>query len=636
MEPEKILRKYWGFRDFRPLQDEVITSVLQGKDTLALMPTGGGKSICFQVPALCMEGICLVVTPLISLMKDQVAHLKKKGIPALAVHSGMHWREVEKTFKNALYGRFRFLYLSPERLTTPLFLDYLEDLNVNLITVDEAHCISQWGYDFRPSYLRIGELRTYLPGKPVLAITATATREVREDIQEKLLFREKNLLVKSFFRDNLSYVVLEEEAKLNKVADILKKVPGSSIVFCRSRKRTKEIASRLEHYGLEAGFYHAGLDTDTRNKRQEDWINNKKRIIVCTNAFGMGIDKPDVRTVIHYDVPESPEAYYQEAGRAGRDGKKSFAVLLYDPHEVKALDEKVELQYPPAEVVRRVYRALVSYLNIPAGAGEGMYYDFDLRDFARIFQFNILLVMQVLNTLEKEDILAFSESIFLPSRVCFTLSRKELYRFEQEYAAQVPMIQCLLRTYEGIFDDYTPVSEAQVARLMKLGETQVVRAWQELQTLGVLDYQPKKDKPQISFLQERIVVKDLRLNMKRINSRKKAFIRRIEAMKAYTENKEVCRSKVLLAYFDETESLPCGICDICIANKKRLRTGKEGKPLREQIIVRLKKDATAVSRLLADYSSVDREFVLLVLRDLLDEEQVYISRNQQLVWNGRR
>lgn len=632
MQPEKILRKYWGFSSFRPLQREVIASVLKGDDTLALMPTGGGKSICFQVPALCMDGICLVVTPLISLMKDQVAHLKKKQIPALAVHSGMHWREVEKTFKNALYGNFKFLYLSPERLRSPLFLDYLEELKINLITVDEAHCISQWGYDFRPSYLQIGELRTYLPDIPVLAITATATGVVREDIQDKLLFRKNNVLVKSFFRESLSYTAFEEGAKLNKVINILHNVPGSSIIFCRSRRRTKEIASHLYESGLEANFYHAGLDAETRNQRQEDWINNKSRIIVCTNAFGMGIDKPDVRTVIHYDIPESPEAYYQEAGRAGRDGKKSFAILLYNRHEINTLEDKIETEYPPLKVIKEVYRALVSYLNVPAGSGEGIYYDFDLRNFTRVFNLNILLVTHVLRILEQEEILAFSDNIFLPSRICFIFSKKELYRFEKENPDKTPMIKCLLRTYEGIFDDYTPVSETQIAGILKRKEKEVVREWYELQRLGILDYQPKKDKPQILFLQERIVVAHLQLDMKRINSRKEAFRQRIGAMKSYVEEREICRSKMLLAYFDEKESIPCGICDICITNKKKLRSQKANKELKEKVLGQLQQEALTVPQLLEHYSTTDKEFVLLVLRKLLDEEQVSINQKQELIW----
>lgn len=634
MEPEKILKKYWGFDRFRPLQGEVIGSVLKGKDTLALMPTGGGKSLCFQVPALCMEGLCLVVTPLISLMKDQVAHLKEKGIPALAVYSGMHWREVEKTFKNALYGNFKFLYLSPERLTTALFLDYIEALQINLITVDEAHCISQWGYDFRPSYLQIGALRSYVPETAVLALTATATSQVREDIQDKLLFRQKNILVKSFFRHNLSYVVLETEAKMDKVADIVQKVPGSSIIFCRSRKRTKEVASRLDHYGLTADYYHGGLDTAVRNERQEAWINNNTRIMVCTNAFGMGIDKPDVRTVIHYDLPDSPEAYYQEAGRAGRDGTKSFAVLLCDRHEIDRLTDKIAIQYPAGDVIRKVYRALVSYLNVPAGSGEGIYYDFDLRTFAKVFKFRVLLVSHVLKILEQEEILAFSENISLPSRICFTLSKSDLYHFEKQYSAHVPMINCLLRTYPGIYDDYVPVSEMQVARILKIKTAQVVAAWSKLQSQGVLDYQPLKDKPQILFLQQRIAVDNLLLDIKKINNRKEAFSRRIEAMQDYASNKENCRSKLLLSYFDEKESLPCGICDVCLTNKKRFQTEKKEKPFQDEIVARLSDKTIRLPDLLAAYSPADKEFVLLTLRNLLNEGQLVIDSSLKLIWKG--
>ena len=629
--PADILHHYWGFKQFRPLQDEIIDQVLQGKDTLALMPTGGGKSLCFQVPALCREGICLVITPLISLMKDQVEHLKKKNIPALAVHSGMHWREVEKAFKNALYGNFKFLYLSPERLQTPLFLDYIEDLNVNLLTVDEAHCISQWGYDFRPAYLHIGELRKYLPDIPVLAITATATRQVREDIQDKLQFREKNVLVKSFFRGNLSYATFREDDKLDKTIRILQKVPGSSIIFCRSRKRTKEIAFYLSQSGLPADFYHAGLDPEERSKRQEAWIRNQTRIIVCTNAFGMGIDKPDVRTVIHYDVPESPEAYYQEAGRAGRDGRRSYAVLLYNDHELSTLSRDIEVHYPTLKKIREVYRALVSYLRVPAGSGEGIYYDFDLLRFVKTFHLNILLVTRVLHILEQEEILSFSESVFLPSRICFTVGKQALYRFEEENPDLEPMIKCLLRTYEGIFDDYVPVNEMQTGRILKISEADVRQQWNKLQRSGILDYQPRKDQPQIYFLQERVVVNRLYLDFRRIHALKEAYTQRIHAIKAYAENTAVCRSKLLLAYFDEQESLPCGICDVCINNRKKLK-GNSRQLMQEKIRDQLLQHSLTVRELLYRYPSTEKELMLLTLREMLDEEQVRVSAGQRLEW----
>ncbi|MGH2642995.1 MAG: RecQ family ATP-dependent DNA helicase [Chitinophagaceae bacterium] len=633
--PAEILYRYWGFKTFRPLQREVIESIMEGKDTLALMPTGGGKSLCFQVPALCKEGICLVITPLISLMKDQVENLRSKHIPALAVHSGMSGKEVEKAFKNVLYGNFKLLYLSPERLQTSLFLDYISDLKVSLITVDEAHCISQWGYDFRPAYLQIGKLREHLSDTPILAITATATKIVREDIQEKLNFRKKNILVKSFFRENLSYTVFSEQTKLNKTIDILNKVPGSSIIFCKSRRRTKEIASYLTQSGLSADFYHAGLETEDRNRRQEAWITNQHRIMVCTNAFGMGIDKPDVRTVIHYDVPESPEAYYQEAGRAGRDGKRSFCVLLYNAHELKILEENIEIHYPPLEKIKEVYRAIVSYLQIPAGGGEGIYYDFDLADFTKTFHLNILLVTHILKIMEQEEILTYTESVFLPSRICFTGSKTELSCFENENITLEPMIKCLLRTYGGIFNNYINVSEKQVGGILKLSEKEVVLQWNELQRNGILDFQKRKDKPQIYFLSERFVVDDLHLDMKRIHTRKKAYEKRVQSIRYYTENNEICRSKVLLNYFDEKESLPCGICDVCLRKRQQMQLSRQKQVIYQEIKEHLKDGPQAVHELVSEYSSLKKESALLVLREMIDEEKIQINKLQKIEWSEK-
>jgi ATP-dependent DNA helicase RecQ len=574
-EPIAILHRYWGFKHFRPLQGEVIDQVLRGRDTLAVMPTGGGKSICFQVPALCLEGVCVVITPLISLMKDQVAHLREKGIPARSVHSGLHPREVENIYKNALSGHYKLLYLSPERLRSALFLDYLREMTISLVTVDEAHCISQWGNDFRPAYGHISALREHLPEIPVLAITATATLKVREDIQTKLSFRKKNVLVGSFFRENLSYTAFREDSKISKLIDILHKVPGSSIVFCNSRKRTGEIASYLERSGLHADFYHAGLPFNERSKKQEDWISNKTRIIVCTSAFGMGIDKPDVRTVIHYDMPDSPEAYYQEAGRAGRDGERSYAVLLFNAHDLDTMGWDTALRYPPMEEIRAVYRALVSYLGIPAGGGEGLFYDFDLDDFIRVFHLNTALVTHVLRLLEQEEIAAFNENTLLPSRIRFTVAKNTLYRFQRENPALEQAIKCLLRTYEGIFDDYVTVNETYVARLLDTTEENVKGGWRKLRRSGILDYRPKKDKPQIYLMQQRIVVDNLRLDTARIKARKSAFEKRIGAIKAYVQNTTVCRSKMLLTYFDETESRPCGICDVCLRNRRAESSGDD-------------------------------------------------------------
>lgn len=569
-EPIDILRRYWGHREFRPLQQEIIKSILEGQDTLALLPTGGGKSLCFQVPALLMNGLCLVITPLISLMKDQVEQLNQKGIPALALHTGMSWREVEKAYRNVLEGQYKFLYLSPERIRTRLFTDYLGDMNVSMITVDEAHCICQWGYDFRPAYLHIGELRSVLPGVPVLAVTATATRGVREDIQVKLEFPKSHLLAGSFSRPNLSYAVYLEEQKTSRALHILARVPGSAIIFSRTRKRTMEIAARLNEAGISADHYHGGLDMDDRNKRQEAWIQGHTRVMVCTNAFGMGIDKPDVRLVLHYDMPESPEAYYQEAGRAGRDGERSYAVLLWNRTDTRQLEAGIELHYPPIEKIREVYRALVGFLGIPAGSGEGLSFDFDLEKFTRTFHLNLVLVSHVLRLLEREEVLGYQELSYLPSRVSFRVSKPALYRLEKEQPSWGPLINALLRTYEGIFDNYVSIAESKLAYLLQTDVVTVVRMLRLLKSFDVIDYQPKRDKPQIFLLQERIVVDRLQLDIKRIHARKKSYAEGIHAIGAYAQSSETCRSEFLLDWLGAAAGAPCGVCDVCRDNRRVL------------------------------------------------------------------
>ena len=565
----RLLKKHWGFDSFRPLQEEIITSVLKRQDTLALLPTGGGKSLCFQLPALCMEGITLVISPLIALMNDQVAQLKDKGIAALAIHSGMPFKAVERTLNNALYGPYKLLYLSPERLQSPLFLDFLRALPVSLITVDEAHCISSWGYDFRPAYLEIGQLREGLPEVPVLAMTATATQSVRQDIIEKLQLRKPNLQIKSFRRDNLSYSVFFPPDKQHKLEEILATVPGSSIVFCRSRKQTETVARQLRNAGLSADHYHAGMTGALRDRRQQEWISGSLRIMVSTSAFGMGIDKPDVRTVIHYGMPDSPEAYYQQAGRAGRDGKKAYAVLLCSAEEAEQLRAQSRQQFPTLAEVRKIYRGLVSFLNLPAGAGEGLYFDFDLRTFCARFGHRPAEVRTVLRLLEQESLLALVERVRLPDRIRFSLPKSRLNAFEQDQPRWAPMIHCLLRSYEGIFRDFTAVYPEQVARLLQWPIKQVIRQWQQLQQLGVLAYQPKKDGPQIYFASERIAVDRLQINTRLLAARRAAHEKRLEAMINYVQRHTICRSQLLLQYFDETDSPPCGICDVCLQQLSR-------------------------------------------------------------------
>jgi ATP-dependent DNA helicase RecQ len=464
----QILKENWGYDEFRPLQEDIINSILEGKDTLALLPTGGGKSICFQVPALAKEGICLVISPLIALIKDQVEGLKKKGILALSIYSGMSFLEVKKTLQNAAHGNYKFLYVSPERLATDLFLDYLPSMNINLIAVDEAHCISQWGYDFRPSYLRIAAVREQLPKIPILALTASATQSVQNDICEKLLFKKtEQRFQQSFERANLSYSVFNVVSKQNKLLEILNNVKGSGIVYCKSRKQTKDIAELLTLNNINADFYHAGLSNDERNKRQENWINNSTRIITCTNAFGMGIDKPDVRLVVHYSVPDCIENYYQEAGRAGRDGKRAYAVMLYNHREVADMQLQSDIRYPDKATIKQVYIAIMNHLQVAAGSGEGNSFDFDMASFSAAFKINMLTATYAIKTLEQEEILWFNEVFFKPSTLVFNSNREQLEDFEKQFPSFEKLIKGLLRSYEGIFDYPATIYETELARFIK-------------------------------------------------------------------------------------------------------------------------------------------------------------------------
>lgn len=574
--PKDVLKKYWGYEEFRPLQEEIILSVLAKKDTLALMPTGGGKSICFQVPSLTNEGICLVISPLIALIKDQVANLKKKDIPALSIYSGMNFHEVKRTLQNAAYGNFKFLYVSPERLESELFLEYLPLIKLNLIAVDEAHCISQWGYDFRPSYLHIASIREYFSETPVLALTASATLEVQKDICEKLLFKKGyQSFHQSFERANLSYSAFNLTSKQSKLLSILKKVPGSGIVYCKTRKRTKEVAEMLTMNGVNTDYYHAGLSAEERNKKQDDWINNKTRIIACTNAFGMGIDKPDVRTVIHYDVPDALENYYQEAGRAGRDGKKSYAVLFFNDTDLFDLKNKVSKRFPSIEVVRKIYGALCNFFQLSSGKGEGLSYDFDINTFVNNFKLDAFFVNSVLKILEQEELVTYSEEFFSPSTVVFATTKNTLNQFEKSHPQFDVVVKGLLRSYDGIFDFPSIINETQLAKFIQISNTKLVQSLVELKSLGIIDYVPRKEKPQIYFIQNRVKADDLYINEQNVLKRKKAFEKRLDAMVNFATNEVQCRSKMIGTYFNDNAISACGICDNCLKNKKITITSEE-------------------------------------------------------------
>lgn len=568
-QPTDILQKYWGYAQFRPLQEDIIQSVLKGQDTLALMPTGGGKSICFQVPALMKEGVCLVVTPLIALMKDQVANLRSRNIPAAAIYAGMYYQDVEKLLEEARRGNYKFLYVSPERLQSKRFLEYCDGMPVSLLAIDEAHCISQWGYDFRPAYLEVAEIRTQFPGVPVLALTASATPKVQVDICEKLRMREPAVFTKSFVRSNLSYSIIEEADKQPKILHILNRVPGSAIVYCRNRKGTRELADMLEQNGISASYYHAGLTGEERTARQELWLQGRIRVMVCTNAFGMGIDKPDVRVVIHADAPESLEAYYQEAGRGGRDEQKAYGVLLYHTSELDRMREMLPLQFPGQDQVRVIYQALVNYLQVPIGSAEGVYYDFDINDFVQKFELNITLAYSALRILEQEGVLQLSESVFMPSMVEFIVNRQTLFAFDDTQPAFSALIQTLLRTYEGIFDNPVPVYERQLMRIMRVKELQVVQGLQQLQQRGIIRYKQRKSVPQLCFVQERISSNLLRIDVDKVKERMKAYQDRMDAMLDYVQRNDRCRTQVIVQYFGEQDAKPCGICDVCLAQKKK-------------------------------------------------------------------
>jgi ATP-dependent DNA helicase RecQ len=568
MTIQEILKTYWNHDAFRPMQEDIIQSVLLGHDTLALLPTGGGKSICFQVPAMAKEGLCIVVSPLIALMKDQVETLKEKGIEAVAITAGMGKREIDLALDNCIYGKVKFLYLSPERLLSELVQERIKYMKVNLFAVDEAHCISQWGYDFRPAYLHIADLRNLHPDVTVLALTATATAEVREDIQDKLQFKNGIVFQKSFERKNISYVVQHEENKFRKMLDIAKGVKGSGIVYVRSRRECAEIAKFYNDNGIKADYYHAGLTPDERSKKQESWKTNKTRIIVATNAFGMGIDKPDVRFVIHKDMPESLEAYYQEAGRAGRDEKKAYAVLLHNNAD-KARQQKIfELSFPGIDEIKLVYHYLSNYYSVAYGAGAGISFDLDLGAFCAKFKLDVIKTLSALKFLEQAEYLSFNESVFLPSRFRFEVFNEQLYNFQIQNSGWDGFIKTLLRSYGGAFENYVRLKEFDVARRGNLSVQQVIEGLKQLQEYGILSYLPQNDQPQVTYLKPRQHPNNVYINKQYLEQRKATYLNKMRAVFAYCTHSQ-CRSQLLLTYFDEPNSDKCGICDVCLEEKRR-------------------------------------------------------------------
>lgn len=628
MTAQEVLKKYWGFDSFRPVQDEVISSVMAGGDNLAILPTGGGKSVCFQVPALLQEGLCLVVSPLIALMNDQVLNLKKRGIAALSVHSGQKFHEVKRQLENAVNGDFHFLYVSPERLETPLFLEYLTYLKINLIAVDEAHCISQWGYDFRPAYLRIASLREHLPDVPILALTASATRKVQKDICEKLQFRDNyRVFTQTYDRKNLSYSVFTPPAKETKITEIFAKVPGSAIAYCRTRKRTKEISQLLNSNQLKADFYHAGLASDERNKKQEDWLRNTTRIICCTNAFGMGIDKPDVRTVVHYDLPDALEYYYQEAGRAGRDGQKAYAVLLYHPQEINELRERVPLRYPELKVIREVYAAICSFFQLPAGKGQGLSFEFDIGRFLAVYQFNPILATSVLKILDQEEVFSLSDNSFTLSTVEFLTTRRNIDDFQNDFPKYTNVIKGLFRSYEGIFEQSCFIDEFNLARFIRMNKDDVIRQLSELSSLNIISYVQSSDAPKITFFSDRVPADELRINEKNIALRKAAYEDRLSAMINYARQRDECRSIFINRYFGGDPIKPCGVCDVCLSKKKKPLASDE-----LALVIRNLKDNRITSYdQIADQTHLDTNKVSEALYYLAQENKIGVNEEGKIV-----
>ncbi len=623
---QEVLQQYWGYTEFRPLQEEIIASVLDGKDTLALLPTGGGKSICFQVPGLCMEGICLVISPLIALMKDQVNNLLKRGIPAAAVHAGMHKREIDIILENACNGAYKFLYLSPERIRTELAIERIKRMKLSLLAVDEAHCISQWGYDFRPAYLQISELRALIPDVPVLALTATATSEVVNDIQEKLEFKAPLSFRQSFYRSNLSYSVLYEPKKLEKLVDILRNVPGSGIVYVRSRGETKEIARILREHRINAAFYHAGLPQEERNLVQEAWMTGKSRIIVSTNAFGMGIDKPDVRIVVHLNLPDGLENYFQEAGRAGRDGQKSYAVLLYVPTDADTLRFHVKAAFPPPELIRRVYQALGSYTQLAIGAGFGESFDFDLPHFCNSYSLEHAQTHSALRLLEQEGWIALSDGTLTPARARLIANRETMYDYQLRDPLADKIIKVMLRAYPGIQQQLVDISETNISQYAKLAPDLVIKTLERAHQAEVLEYFPLKNKPQLSFLRERVDAQNLQLDLEKLNFRKQRAEERVEQSIKYAESRR-CRSQLLLQYFNEKSSNPCGICDVCTGRNSSDLPLELYQMYEKKIREALRHEPLPLDELLKAFALKKQNTVAEVISYLLDEQKLLLSED---------
>ena len=619
----KILKDYWGYDNFRGIQEDIIRSIGSGRDTLGLMPTGGGKSITFQIPAMAKDGLCIVITPLIALMKDQVRNLRDRGIKAIAIYSGMTREEIIIALENCIFGNYKFLYISPERLDTEIFRIKLRSMKVSLITVDESHCISQWGYDFRPAYLKISEIRNLLPGVPVLALTATATPEVVKDIQQRLAFKEENVFRMSFERKNLAYIVRRTESKQEELLHILKHVDGSAIVYAHNRKRTKEYAQLLNENGITATFYHAGLSNETKDQRQKSWVKGETRVMVATNAFGMGIDKPDVRLVVHVDIPDSPEAYFQEAGRGGRDGKKAYAVLLYARSDKATLKKRITDTFPEKDYIRTVYEHLNYYYQMAMGDGLGCTREFNIDEFCRNFKHFPIQVDSALKILTRAGYLEYTDEQDNNSRLMFTLTKEELYRIHETSPETEKLINIILRSYTGVFTEYAYINEETLSLRTGMTRQQVYDTLISLTRRRILHYIPGKKTPYIIYTRERQEADRLIFTKEVYEDRKESFIRRIEAMTEYAETEDKCRSRMLLLYFGEKNEHNCGQCDVCLSSHSSGIKQGVFDEISRAIEETLKEKDMTTSALMEKLESYDKENVTKVLSYLLAEEIIH-------------
>jgi len=632
-ETRKILVEYWGYSGFRPLQEEIIDSVLNSNDTLALLPTGGGKSICFQVPALMADGTCLVITPLIALMNDQVTHLKKLGIDARAIHTGMHRNEIESAYSNALSGKVKFLYVSPERLENEIFQNVISKVRINLITIDEAHCISQWGYDFRPPYLKIVEIRNIVKDAPFLALTATATPLVVEDIMNKLHFKNPNLFQSSFERKNLAYCIFKDADKSGRLINLLKNEKGSCIVYVRNRRKTRELAEILTKNNISASHYHAGLDARIRNRKQKDWTTNQFKVMVSTNAFGMGIDKPDVRQVVHYDLPDCVESYFQEAGRAGRDGKPSVATLLYHNQDVVNSKRKLKESYPPLDRIRIIYNAIGNYLQLPEGSGNDQSFDFNIVHFAEHFEFNLMEVYNAIRFLEREGYLIYIESGGQFSKLFIPIGKEDLYRVMVDNPGSDKLLKDILRSYAGVFTDYIKINENQLAKRTEISSETVINKLTFLDKQKIVSYIPINVTPQIIYATERLNTKNIVFSKENYIDLKDAAEKRLQSLLDFLSNSLQCRSQQLLKYFGEKKSARCGICDVCQQKNVTELNKIEFEKIRLLIKEKLSKGPVHLYTLISSINAKNEESIVTVLRWQMDNNEVIRQKDESLRWH---